>query len=116
MRSTRGFTIVEALVAVLILTVGLLGLVTTSGVVTRMIGQGRRATLAAGLAGERLEVMRARGCPDEGVGSETRDGVTVAWEVGVPPVPRARTLLVRVQWVTPRGPRGDSIATLLHCP
>jgi len=115
MRSTRGFTIVEALVAVLILTVGLLGLVTTSGVVTRMIGQGRQATLAAAFASERLEVLRAQACPSGG-GSEIRDGVTVAWEVGIPPVPRARTLLVRVQWGTPRGPRGDSIATLLHCP
>jgi type II secretory pathway pseudopilin PulG len=115
MQGTRGFTIVEALVAVLILNVGLLGLVTASGAVTRMIGHGRRATLAAAFASERLEVLRAQACPSGG-GSEVRDGVTVAWDVGVPPLPRVRTLLVRVQWVTPRGPRRDSIATLLYCP
>lgn len=116
MRDTRGFTIVEALVAVLILNVGLLGLVTTAGLVTRMIGQGRQATMAAALAGERLETVRSLGCPAAGSGSETRDGVTVGWEVGVPSFPRARSLLVRVQWGTPRGPRADSVTTLLHCP
>jgi len=116
MQGTRGFTIVEALVAVLILNVGLLGLVTTAGAVTRMIGQGRITTVAAALAGEQLEALRSQGCPAPGSGSETRDGVTVAWQVGVPPFPRARILLVGVQWVTPRGPRADSITTVHSCP
>lgn len=116
MHGMRGFTIVEAAVALSILNVGLLGLVATAGVVSRMIGQGRQATVAAALAGERLETVRSLGCPAPGSGSETRDGVTVGWEVGVPPFPRARSLLVRVQWGTPRGPRADSVTTLLHCP
>jgi type II secretory pathway pseudopilin PulG len=116
MRDTRGFTIVEALVAVLILNVGLLGLVTTAGLVTRMIGQGRQATVAAALAGERIETVRSQGCPAAGSWSETRDGLTVGWEVGVPPFPRARSLLVRVQWGTVRGPRVDSMTTFLSCP
>jgi len=116
MRSRCGLTIIEVLVAVLILNVGLLGLVATAGAVTRMIGQGRMTTVAAALAAERLEALRSQGCPAPGGGSETRDGVSAGWEVAVPPFPRARTLMVAVQWVTPSGPRADSIMTVLYCP
>jgi len=116
MRSAWGLTIVEVLVAVLILNVGLLGLVATAGAVTRMIGQGRMTTVAAALAGEKLEALRSQGCPAPGSGSETRADVAVVWEIEVPPFPKARTLLVAVRWVTPSGPRADSITTVLYCP
>ena len=49
-RNVRGFTIIEVLVAVLVLTVGVTALVGSAGIVTRMIGQGKRTTQAA-LAG-----------------------------------------------------------------
>ena len=58
----RGFTIIEVMIAVVILTVGLLGLTTTSGLVTRMIGRGQRSEAAALLAMQRMERARPAAC------------------------------------------------------
>jgi prepilin-type N-terminal cleavage/methylation domain-containing protein len=57
-----GFTIIEIIIAILILTVGLLGLVTTAAVVTRMIGRGQRSAAAAAFAARRLERLRPAAC------------------------------------------------------
>jgi len=114
MPGARGFTIVEAVVALLILNVGLLGLATTAGAVTRMIRQGRSATVAAALGSARIETVRAEGCSAAG-GSETRDGVTVEWEVRVPPFPGARVLALHLRPAAMPGP-GDSLTTYLFCP
>jgi len=72
-RSEGGFTIIEVMIAVVILTVGLLGLTATSGLVTRMIGRGQRSEVAALLAMRRMEQARPAACnPSQRVnGSET---------------------------------------------
>ena len=57
-----GFTIVEIIIAILVLTVGVLGLATTAALVTRMIGRGQRASAAAGFAQRRLERLRPGTC------------------------------------------------------
>lgn len=71
MKQERGFTIVEVIIAILVLTVGLLGLVTTAGLVTRMIGRGQRSGAAAQFAARRLEQLRVSGCTSQASGSET---------------------------------------------
>ena len=70
MKQERGFTIVEVIVAMLVLTVGLLGLVTSAALVTRMIGRGQRSAVAAAYAGRRLEMLRAGACVGRSSGSE----------------------------------------------
>jgi prepilin-type N-terminal cleavage/methylation domain-containing protein len=70
MRQERGFTIVEVIVAMLVLTVGLLGLVTSAALVTRMIGRGQRSAVAAAYAGRRLEMLRVSACVAQPSGSE----------------------------------------------
>ena len=73
MKSERGFTIIEVTVAIVVLTVGLLGLVTTAALVTRMMGRGQRSAMAATFAQRRLERLRLAACiPDQRVsGSDT---------------------------------------------
>jgi prepilin-type N-terminal cleavage/methylation domain-containing protein len=71
MNAKRGFTIVEVLVAIIVLTVGLLGLVTTAALVTRMIGRGQRASVAAAFAGQRMERLRVTGCTNQAGGADT---------------------------------------------
>ena len=75
----RGFTIVEVLVAIIVLTIGLLGLMGTGALTTRMIARGQRSALASIHAGERMEVLRASACISRAAGSETlyRGGTVV---------------------------------------
>ncbi len=61
-RGKRGFTIVEVIIAIIVLTVGVLGLVTTAALVTRMIGRGQRSATASAFASRRLERQRIAGC------------------------------------------------------
>ena len=60
--SESGFTIIEVIIAIMVLTVGLLGLVTTAALVTRMIGQGQRSAVASTFAAQRMERLRTAAC------------------------------------------------------
>jgi prepilin-type N-terminal cleavage/methylation domain-containing protein len=71
MKNERGFTIVEVIVAIIVLTVGLLGLVTSSALVTRMIARGQRSANGATFAARRLEALRATGCKSQAGGKDT---------------------------------------------
>ena len=72
-RNERGFTIIEIIIAIIVLTVGLLGLVTTGALVTRMIARGQRSASAAAFASRRLERLRNAACIDaqRSAGSDT---------------------------------------------
>jgi prepilin-type N-terminal cleavage/methylation domain-containing protein len=58
MNNKSGFTIVEVLVAIMILTTGLLAVAAGSGSIYRMLGSGRRSSSAAAVAQNRLEQIR----------------------------------------------------------
>ncbi|HEV8380466.1 MAG TPA: prepilin-type N-terminal cleavage/methylation domain-containing protein [Gemmatimonadales bacterium] len=58
----KGFTIIEIIIAIIVLTVGVLGLVTTGALVTRMIARGQRSAVAAAFGSRRLERMRVGAC------------------------------------------------------
>jgi prepilin-type N-terminal cleavage/methylation domain-containing protein len=58
----QGFTIVEIIIAIVVLTVGLLGLVSTAALVTRMIARGQRSAVAATFAAQRMELLRPAAC------------------------------------------------------
>ncbi len=49
-KNRRGFTIVEIIIAIIVLTVGVLGMVTTAALVTRMIARGQRSAAASAFA------------------------------------------------------------------
>ena len=57
-----GFTIIEIMIAVIVLVVGVLGLVMTSALLTRMMGRANRAQMAANYASQRMEKMRTAAC------------------------------------------------------
>lgn len=62
LNSKRGFTIIEVIIAIIVLTVGVLGLVTTAALVTRMIARGQRSAVATSFASRRLERQRIAAC------------------------------------------------------
>ncbi|MFN2400196.1 MAG: prepilin-type N-terminal cleavage/methylation domain-containing protein [Gemmatimonadaceae bacterium] len=77
-----GFTLIELVIAVLVLVVGVLGLAGTSAAVARMSGDGARRGTAAEMAQSRFEAFRSAGCAiPVGAGAYTARGVRESWNV-----------------------------------
>ena len=80
-RSARaGSALTELMVAILVLTVGVLGAVATAAAVLRLIGGGTQHFLAAHVAQSRFERLRARRCGLVNGVEESR-GIREAWTV-----------------------------------
>lgn len=125
MTNERGFTIVEVVIAIMVLTVGLLGLVTAGALVTRMIGRGQRSAVAAQYTQRRLEMLRARGCSSQASGSEVmmRGSApvdSISWTFTQMSIPNSTSnnwqIVVRSKYPTAIGKwRTDSTETQISC-
>lgn len=62
MHDSRGFTLVEVLLAIILLTLGLLALGTSGLFVTATLDRSGRSTVAANFASRRLELLRPAAC------------------------------------------------------
>ena len=58
-KNKKGFTIIEIIIAIIVLTVGILALVSTAALVTRMIARGQRSADASAFMARRVERLRA---------------------------------------------------------
>jgi prepilin-type N-terminal cleavage/methylation domain-containing protein len=121
-RSRSGLTLVEVLIAVVVLAIGLVALAGGSGLVTRMIGRGKVETRAALAASRRMETIRLAAssttprctAPAFGSGGPVIDGgVSESWVV--PPTGPVRRVRVTVTYLTVRGPRSASLETGIEC-
>lgn len=77
-----GFTLVEMMVAVVILSIGLLGLTTTGAYVLRMVSGGQQQTIAASVVQSRLERLRSLPCAttvSAGTVNVTTRGIREQW-------------------------------------
>jgi len=79
--SRRAFTLLEVLTALLLLGVGILGVSASATLVSRMIGDGSRLTLAATIATARLEQLRAVPCASATSGTAITRGIEERWSV-----------------------------------
>jgi prepilin-type N-terminal cleavage/methylation domain-containing protein len=121
MRQARsGFTIVEVLVAVTILTVGVMALASSSAMVTRMIGRGKIDTRATQLATREMERLRLAAYTASprctglaNGGPQVADKITISWTVVA--AGTGRTLNVIASYATPRGTRTDTLTTHIEC-
>src|SRR5688572_10920471 len=75
------FTIVELLVAIVVLTVGVLALAATAGLVAAHVGDGGRITNSAHAARSVLDSLRTLPCERAVSGAGLRRGVPVTWTV-----------------------------------
>lgn len=123
MRANRyGLTVAETLVAVVVLTVGVLALVGSSAQVSRMIGRGRHATLAAMVVAGRIERLRqiARSTSVPCTSADWRSdsaagaGVTESWRI-LDPAGVVRRIQLIVRHRTPGGLATDTVATAFLC-
>jgi prepilin-type N-terminal cleavage/methylation domain-containing protein len=120
MKQEQGFTLVEVIIAIIVLTVGLLGLVTSAALVTRMIGRGQRSAVQAAFSARRLEMVRSTACTNQAAGTDVllRGGVTVdslSWRF----VDRGNStwqVIMKSKYQTDRGRwRSDSTETEISC-
>jgi prepilin-type N-terminal cleavage/methylation domain-containing protein len=121
-QARAGFTLVEVLVAVVVLGIGIVALAGSAAMVTRMIGRGQMGTRAAQLASQRLELLRNAAyrtnprCTDASFasgGPVTAQGITETWVI------QAGTLRIITETVTYRtangGTHSDVFTTKIGC-
>ena len=122
---TRGFTVIEVLVAMLILGVGITALVGSSALVTRQIGRGRILTIATEIGNQRLEKLRLLARPYNGAAACARTGfasstapdtvrhVVESWTVTGSG--NSRTIKVAVTYPRQGGTSTDTLSTIVGC-
>ena len=117
-----GFTVAEVIVAVGVLSAGILALVGSAALASRMIGRGHQATRVAQAAATRIERLRqasfstvppcsaAEWRSDSTVGH----GLSESWEIldGAGPGRRVRIVL---RSRLPEGTREDTVLTAVLC-
>ncbi len=118
-RSSRarrgGFTLVELMVAVLMLTVAMLGLLSTSAAITRMMGKSGRRALAASVAESRFEKLRSVDCTLITSGSATaRAGIEERWVIQRRP--RAVIVSDSVRYLDRGVSRSHAFQSVIPCP
>ena len=113
MRNNSGFTLLEVLIALSIVTIGLLGLAGTLGPIARLAGQGRLQGRAALALASRADLMRAEllagapACAPPASGTLTHPyGLTESWTASA----AASGVEIRISAGT------DTLVTLLSCP
>lgn len=112
-RRTTGFTLLEVLVALCVITIGLLGLAGTLGPIARLAGQGRARGRAALALSSRADMLYAElragapACLPPSAGTQQHpDGVVETWTVS--PTPGGMEVRIAV------GP--DTLVTRFPCP
>ena len=121
-RANSGFTLIEVMIAVVILGIGILALTGSSSMITRMIGRGKAETHAAMVASRRVEMLRraAQSSTPRCASAEfasggpvLEEGLTQSWTVT--PAGAVRRVRVTVTYLTVRGIRSAFLETAVAC-
>lgn len=113
-RKRRGVSLVEILVAIVLLSVALVGLLGSSGAVAKQMGGGMRQTVAASLAQARLDSLASLSCAQlsNGLsGNSTTRGVREDWNV----VDGRNTKTLTVQLTIPLRTQRPIYSTVIPC-
>ena len=112
-----GFTLVELMVAMLILTVGLLGLLGTAATTIRVIGEGDRTVGAAYHASGRIDELVALGCDNVAGGADTVEAIyRLSWTVAGDATSQVRPLMMIAEYPGVRGQvKADTFETGIPC-
>ena len=110
----RGVSLVEILIASLMMTVAVMGLLGASNNVSRQMGAGRRQMMAASAAQRRLDSLQSLSCAAltaAGSGSGMSHGIRELWSVSGSGATRTVTLDLTV----PRVARAYRYTTIVPC-
>jgi prepilin-type N-terminal cleavage/methylation domain-containing protein len=114
MNNERGFSLAEVMIAMVILTVGVLGIAASSAAITRMSTEGGTSGGAAAVAASRIEVLNATPCATiPSTGSATTGRFTEAWRVTATGL--LREIEVAVSYSTGRKTRTSTYTAYISC-
>ena len=126
-RDRKGFTLVELMVAMMLLSVGMLALASSSAVVIKQMTEAGSMSVASSVAQTRIEKLRttmstctastaggAVGLPAASTGTATTRGVSESWSVT--PMARSAQISVTVTYYTRRGNRSQTYLSMVPCP
>jgi prepilin-type N-terminal cleavage/methylation domain-containing protein len=109
-----GFTLIEVVVAIVILGFGVLALARTSSALTRLISESALRTDVDAVAGSQMEWLRGRACSGGAFsGAEGKGVLTVSWSVEA--AARRRELMVVVESPHRTETRVDSVRSYVVC-
>lgn len=110
----RGFSLAEVMIAMVILTVGVLGLAASSAAITRMSAEGGRSGGSAAVAESRIEALTATPCASiTSTGSATTGKFTESWTVTSSGL--LRTVSVSVSYPSGRTTRTSTYIAYISC-
>ncbi|HEY9225575.1 MAG TPA: hypothetical protein VIP11_02935 [Gemmatimonadaceae bacterium] len=112
--SRPAFTLVEVLVAVVLIDVGLLALVAGSAVLIRQTTEMRARGAAVRVAANRLQLLGATACVASTGSTRGPFGIHEYWSVD-PPTEGVREMRDSVTYASPAGERSIVLATRLPC-
>jgi Tfp pilus assembly protein PilV len=113
MSSRHGFTLIDTLIALVLLEVALLGMAGALGSGERLLTRGRLATRAAVQGRDLLaRIARSDSVCSAPSGTRTLPGASVAWALDGSPSLRRVTVLIERASPSP----ADSLATVVRCP
>jgi prepilin-type N-terminal cleavage/methylation domain-containing protein len=125
-RSEQGFTIIEIMLAVIVLSIGVMALVGSSAMATRMVGRGGMSTQVTQVALARADLLRAYaastspGCTNANVANGTatsgpNNRITETWQVTGNAGDPVRDVRMMFTYPVPRGTRTDTMMITLYC-
>jgi prepilin-type N-terminal cleavage/methylation domain-containing protein len=110
----RGFSLAEVMIAMVILTVGVLGIAASSAAITKMSSEGGRQGGAAAVAESRIEALTAVNCTAiAATGSATTGKFTETWAVTSSGL--LRTVTVNVTYPSGRATRTSTYVAYISC-
>ena len=113
-RARGGFTLIEMIIAIIVMAIGVMGLAGTASYVAIQMGGANVQTIAAAMATQVSDSLAARRCSALVGGTKTTRGITVSWNVA--DSSRTKWVTEQVQYSTKRGPRTLNYVTVVQCP
>ena len=113
-RARHGFTVIEMIIAIMVMSIGIMGLAGTARYVAMQMGNGRTQTIAATFTTKIADSLSARRCAAIVSGSQTKRGVTITWTVA--DSIRTKWVTEQVQYKTKSGPKTVNYLTVIQCP
>lgn len=115
-KNRRGFTVVETVIAMLLLTGGLLGVASATAGMSRMLSRAKGSTAVAAYGQEVLERLRAGGCAALADSSTSFDSrYLFTWTVTTPSGTKTKRIRLVATYPGAGSTRVDTLETSIPC-